>query len=211
MAGKQLTAEAQQAPVPLPELVGRVAVVGGVASDKTALLVGLALRQVRQQGTVLCLDGRRQRQTEVQFRLLLRGSGSYVSLPSTGAVPAEVAHTALSVVSRGLASSSELPPLLLLDSVYETPEWEKTLTFLLNAGAVVVELLPSPTGLLFGRYDTVLLLRADTTVAEACSRAVGRKVSAADLVSLQAGEGVLIHLVRMQRVVLPQAGVKREA
>jgi len=204
MAGKQLTAEAQQAPVPLPELVGRVAVLGGVAGDKTALLVGLALRQVRQQGIVLCLDGRRQRQTEVQFRLLLRGNSSYISLPATGEVPIAVAHTALSVVSRSLTSAVGRPPLLLLDSVHETLEWEKPLTFLLNAGAVVVELLPSPAALLFGRYDTVLLLRANTTVAEACSRAVGRKVSTADLVSLQAGEGVLIHLARMQRVVLPQ-------
>ncbi|MBI3302080.1 MAG: hypothetical protein HYZ72_08405 [Deltaproteobacteria bacterium] len=211
MAGKKLIAEESYAPVPLPELVGRVAVLGGTASDKTALLVRLALRQVRQQGSVLCLDGRRHRQTEVQFRLLLRGSNSYVSLPASGEVPAELAQTALSTVSRGLTQASGPSPLLLLDSVRETPEWERTLAFLLNAGAVVVELLPSPTALVFGRYDTVLLLRVDTAAADACSRAVGRKVSAEDLLSLKAGEGVLIHLAQVQRVALPQENVERGA
>jgi hypothetical protein len=204
MAGKPQTTEAPIAPASLPGLAGRVAVLGGSAHDKTALLVGLALRQVRQQGIVLCLDGRHHRQTEVQFRLLLRGSSNYVALPTAGEVPVEVAQTALSMVSRGLTAVSGHPPLLLLDSVRETPEWEQTLTFLLNAGAVAVELLASPTALVFGRYDTVLLLRTDPDTAAACSRAVGHKVSVEDLVRLKAGEGILIHLAQVYRVVLPQ-------
>jgi len=163
--------------------------------------VGLALRQARQQGTVLCLDGSRQKQTEVQFRLLLRGSNSYIALPPTGEVPTDVAQTALSVLSRGLGSSS----LLLLDGVSETSAWERTLTFLLNAGVVVVEALPSPSALIFGRYDTVLLLRATSAIAQDVSQCVGRKVSAEALVNLKEGEGFFIHLARVWWVRLPQS------
>ena len=177
---------------------------GGTASDKTALCVGLALRQVQQQGIVLCLDARRHRQAEVQFRLLLRGSAHYVPLPASGEVPAELVQTALRMLSRGLTQAAVRPPLLLLDSVRENPDWERTLAFLLNAGAVVVELLPSPTALVFGRYDTVLLLRTDADAADAYSRAVGRKVGAEELLDLKAGEGVLVHLARVYRVALPQ-------
>ena len=204
MADKKLTAAEPHAQVPLPELVGRVAVLGGTASDKTALCVGLALRQARQQGIVLCLDARRHRQAEVQFRLLLRGSAHYVPLPASGEVPAELVQTALRTLSHGLTQAAVRPPLLLLDSVRENPDWERTLAFLLNAGAVVVELLPSPTALVFGRYDTVLLLRTDADAADAYSRAVGRKVSAEELRDLKAGEGVLVHLARIYRVALPQ-------
>ena len=161
MADKKLTAAEPHALVPLPELRGRVA----------ALCVGLALRQVQQQGIVLCLDARRHRQAEVQFRLLLRGSAHYVPLPASGEVPAELVQTALRTLSRGLTQAAVRPPLLLLDSVRENPDWERTLAFLLNAGAVVVDLLPSPTALVFGRYDTVLLLRTDADAADAYSRA----------------------------------------
>ena len=204
MAGKKVTAEEPHALVLLPELVGRVAVLGGTASDKTALCVGLALRQARQQGIVLCLDARRHRQAEVQFRLLLRGSAHYVPLPASGEVPAELVQTTLRTLSRGLTQAAVRPPLLLLDSVRENPDWERTLAFLLNAGAVVVDLLPSPTALVFGRYDTVLLLRADADAADAYSRAVGRKVGAEELLDLKAGEGVLVHLARIYQVALPQ-------
>ena len=204
MADKKLTAAEPHALVPLPELRGRVAVLGGTASDKTALCVGLALRQVQQQGIVLCLDARRHRQAEVQFRLLLRGSAHYVPLPASGEVPAELVQTALRMLSRGLTQAAVRPPLLLLDSVRENPDWERTLAFLLNAGAVVVELLPSPTALVFGRYDTVLLLRTDADAADAYSRAVGRKIGTAELLDLKAGEGVLVHLARVYRVALPQ-------
>jgi len=188
----------------LPDLCGRVAVLGGTAVDKTILLVGLALRQVRHQGIVLCLDARRQKQTEVQFRLLLRGSTSYLSLPTTGMVPDEIAQIVLSTVSRVLNEKMVRSPLLLLDSVLGDQGWERTLIFLLNAGVTVVELLPSPASLVFGGYDTVLVLRAHGETAGEISRAVGRKVSAEELASLKAGEGVLIHLARMHWVSLPE-------
>src|SRR5438093_11377202 len=99
---------------PLPDLCGRVAVLGGTAIDKTLLLVGLALRQVRQQGLVLCLDARRQQQTEVQFRLLLRGGASYLSLPTADTVPDGIAQRVLSAVSRALNERAG-SPLLWLD------------------------------------------------------------------------------------------------
>jgi hypothetical protein len=197
--------EAARTLLPLPDLLGRVAVLGGTTTDKTTLLVGLALHQARQHGTVLCLDARRQKQTEVQFHLLLRRSASYVPLPTSGIVSDEIAQTALSTMSRALSGEPSRRPLLLLDTVVEDRAWERTVTFLLNAGVTVVELLPSPASLVFGRYDTVLLLRADVGTASALSRAVGRKVSEAELVNLKAGEGVLIHLMRVQWVALPEA------
>ncbi len=192
-------------PVPLPELIGRVAVLGGDATDRTSLLVGLALRQIRQKGAALCLDARRQKQTEVQFRLLLRSSGSYIPLSAPGTVPEEIAQTVLRTVSRTLSAGSGPPPLLLLDSVLEDQGWEQTLTFLLNAGVIVVELLLSPAGLVFGRYDTVLLLRMKGDAASVVSRAIGRKVGEVELANLNAGEGILIHLMRTQWVALPEA------
>lgn len=189
---------------PLPDLGGRVAVLGGTALDKTTLLVGLALRQVRQQGIVLCLAASRQPQTEVQFRLLLRGSAHYLSLPTPGAVPDEIAQKVLSLLSRALDETKVASPLLLLDRVPVEQGWERTLIFLLNAGVTLVEFLPLPASLVFGRYDTVLLLRADGETASKLSREVGRKVSAEELASLKAGEGILIHLARRQWVSLPE-------
>jgi hypothetical protein len=188
----------------LPDLCGRVAVLGGTTVDKTLLLVGLALRQVRHQGIVLCLDARRQKQTEVQFRLLLRGSASYLSLPITGMVPDEIAQIVLRTVSRALNEEAARSPLLLLDGVLGDQGWERTLIFLLNAGVTVMELLVSPASLVFGGYDTVLLLRANGGTASEISRVVGRKVSDEELASLKAGEGVLIHLARTQWVSLPE-------
>jgi len=185
---------------PLPQLIGRVAVLGGSSADKSQLLVSLALRQVRQQGVVLCLDGRRQKTTEVQFRLLLRGAQSYMALPPSGEAPPEVERMALSMLSRGLPKQ---PALLLLDAVHETPAWERTLAFLLKAGVVIVELLTEASELVFGRYDSVLLLRADQNAAEAYSKAVGRRVSPQDIYTLPPGEGILIHLTRVQRVRAP--------
>jgi hypothetical protein len=93
---------------------------------------------------------------------------------------------------------------LLLDSVREDPDWERALIFLLNAGVTVVELLPSPTALVFGRYDTVLLLRAEGATASGLSRSVGRKVCEAELAELKAGEGILIHLARRYWITLPE-------
>jgi hypothetical protein len=192
-------------PVLLPELVGRVAILGGSAAEKTSCLVGLALRQIRHHGTVLCLDARRHQQTEVYFRLLLRQPTSYLSLPGSGEVPSTAAQAALGTVSRSLATTPPLPPLLLLDSLRETPDWERTVIFLLNAGATVVEVLLGPTALVFGRYDTVILLREETEAAEQLSRAVGRKVSAAELRRMRSEEGILIHLTRVYRVTLPES------
>src|SRR5262245_55426490 len=158
---------------PLPELVGRVAILGGNATAKTSCLVGLALRQIHQHGTVLCLDARHHKQTEVYFRLLLRQPQNYLSLPDSGAVPSAAAQAVLGTVSRSLAEATSPSPLLLFDSVQETRDWERTVIFLLNAGATVVEVLPDSTALAFGRYDTVILLREETAAAEQLSRAVG--------------------------------------
>jgi hypothetical protein len=191
--------------VSLPTLVGRVAVLGGTAGDKTALLVGLALRQVRQHGSVICLDARRQKQTEVQFRLLLRADASYFALSPGEGVPHEIARTVLSTASRALEAGAVPAFLLLIDSFRADQEWERTLLFLLNAGVTVVELLPAATDLLFGRYDTVLLLRTEEETASVVSRAVGRKVSDTDLLTLRAGQGILIHLARTHWVTLPEA------
>jgi hypothetical protein len=188
-----------QAPLPLPEFIGRVAVLGGLSAEKSQLLISLALRQARQKGVVLCLDGRQQRQTEVQFRLLLRNGQSYISVP-LGEVPTAIERTALSLLSRGL---STLPPLLLLDGILETPAWERTLAFLLKAGVVIVELLTDARHLVFGRYDTVLLLHAEKDTAEACSKAVGRRASPEEIQALPLGEGMLIHLAQTHRVQLP--------
>ncbi len=189
-----------QQPLRLPEFVGRVAVLGGSGADKSRLLVSLALRQVQQKGVVLCLDGRRQKQTEVQFRLLLRGAQSYHALPPSGEVPSEIERTILSRLGRSFASH---PPLLLLDGVPETSTWERTLSFLLKAGVVIVELLTDAAQLTFGRYDTVLLLRADQDTAETYSKAVGRRASAEAIQGLLSEEGLLVHLAQTYRVKLP--------
>lgn len=189
-----------QQPLILPEFVGRVAVLGGSGADRSHFLIGLALRQIQKKGAVLCLDGCRQKQTEIQFRLLLRGVQSYIALPPPGAVPNEIERTVLSQLSRGLSAQ---PPLLLLDGVPETPAWERTLAFLLKAGVVVVELLTEASQLIFGRYDTVLLLRVDKDTAEIYSRAVGRRASADEVHKLPPGEGILIHLAQTYRVQLP--------
>ena len=196
--------EARQALHPFPDFCGRVAVLGGGALDRASLAIGLALRQVRLRGVVLGLDASRQKQTEIQFRLRLRGSAHYWPLPAPGTVPDAIAQKVLSIISRALEEEKSRSPLLLLDSVPGEQGWERTLIFLLNAGVTVVEFLPSPAFLIFGRYDTVLLLRADGETADKISRAVGRKVSSDELVSLQSGEGVLIHLARVQRVSLPE-------
>ena len=192
-------------PAPLPELVGRIAVLGGTASDKSNLLVGLALRQARQQGTIFCLDARRHQQIELQFRLLLRQRAQYLQVPVSGEVSSEMTRNALSIVSRSLAGG-RLPPLLLFDCIEETPDWERTIQFFLKAGATVVEVLATPTALVFGRYDTVLLLRESENSADAFSRAVGRKVSAEEIVRLKAGEGWLVHLTQVFHVILPSIG-----
>lgn len=202
MAAKILMPRTEQQPPPLPDLSQRVAVLGGSNAEKSRLLVGLALRQARQHRSVLCLDGRRQKHTEVQFRLLLRGQQSYIALPSGTEVPRAIAQRALSSMSQELSTHS---PLLLLDAVPETAEWEQTLAFLLKAGVGVVELLEDASRLVFGRYDTILLLRASANEASIYSKTVGRRVEEEELETLPPGEGILLHLSRVWRVTLPEA------
>lgn len=201
MAAKVLTLHTTQQPLPFPDLSGRVAVLGGSRAERSQLLVGLALRHTRQQRVVLCLDGSRQKQTEVQFRLLLRSKQSYIALPQVGEVPRDIAQMALSVMSRGLSTQ---PPLLLLDAVPETSAWEQTIAFFLKAGVIVVELLVDASRLIFGRYDTVLVLRQEKDEAEISSKAVGRRVTAAEIQTLQPEEGILLHLSQSWRVKLPE-------
>ncbi|MBM4255875.1 MAG: hypothetical protein FJ147_08255 [Deltaproteobacteria bacterium] len=190
-------------PLPLPELIGRVAVLGGSASDKSTLVVGLAHRQTRQQGIVLCLDARHHQQVELQLRLLLRQQTHYRYVRVSREVPEEVARDVLSVVGNSLSQHTLLPPLLLCDCLAESLDWERTIQFLLKANATIVEVLTTPTALTFGRYDTVLLLPESEHAAETLSRAVGRKVSGTDITQLKSGEGWLVHLTQVYRVRLP--------
>ncbi|MGE0821015.1 MAG: hypothetical protein AB7G75_27340 [Candidatus Binatia bacterium] len=195
--------------LPLPELRSRVAVLSGNHTETSALLVNLAFRHCQQQGNVLCIDASRHQLTEVQFRLLLRQRAIYQRLSESPTIPPQMARTALNVVSQGLAQRHTPPPLLLLDSVRETPDWERTVQFLLNAGATIVEVLPTPNALVFGRYNTVILLRATHEQADTVSRAVGRKVSGEDIVALKTGQGFLVHLADVYRVIIPNALVER--
>jgi len=208
MAATILTSRTEQQPPPLPELVHRVAVLGGSSTQKSQLLVSLALRQTRQQRGVLCLDARRQKQTEVQFRLLLRGQQRYFALPPGDEVPQEISQKTLSLMSQGLSTQSQ-SPLLLLDAVPETTAWEQTLAFLLKAGVCVVELLEDADRLVFGRYDTILLLRATSSdEATIFSKAVGRRVEAEELTALPPEEGILMHLAQVWRIRLPEVGIE---
>lgn len=190
--------------LPLPELIGRVAILGGTGSDKSNFIVGLALRHIRQQGTVFCLDARHHQQVELQLRLLLRQQTRYRYVRVPGEVPTEVEHGIVSVIGNSLSSTNTPLPLLLCDSLVETVDWERTIQFLLKANTTIVELLVSPTALVFGRYDTVLLLRESASAADALSRAVGRRVSGDEISRLKAGEGWLVHLTRVYYVKLPQ-------
>ena len=202
MAGQRYES---QSPIQLPEVVGRVGVVGGTPQEKTQLCVGLALRQVHQRGLVLCLDARRDKQTEIQFRLLLRENARYILLPSSGRLPKEIPHEVLHFVTQGLQSEQAQPPLLLVDHVDAGAAWEQTLSFVLKAGATVVSFLGSAAEVAFGRYDTLLVLRAALEAADEISRAVGRKVSPEDIMGLPAGQGWLIHFATLYRVKLLDA------
>ena len=206
-----------QPTIQFPEIVGRVGVVGGTPQDTTQLCVGLALRQAQQRGLVLCLDARRDTQTEIQFRLLLRENARYIPLPPSGRLPKEIPHKVLNIVAQGLQSgqiqptqlthqAAAPPPLLLVDNVNAGASWERTLSFVLKAGATVVSFLGSAAEVAFGRYDTLLVLRAAVEAADEISRAVGRKVSPEDIMSLPLGQGWLIHFTTVHRVKLLDAG-----
>ena len=203
MAGQR---HESQPTLQLPEVVGRVGVVGGTPQETTQLCIGLALRQVHQRGLVLCLDARRHTQTEIQFRLLLRENARYIPLPPSGRLPKEIPHEVLNIMTRGLQSEQTPPPLLLVDNVNAGVAWERTLSFVFRAGATVVSFLGSAAEVAFGRYDTLLVLRAEAQAAEAISRAVGRKVSPEDIMSLPAGQGWLIHFTTVYRIKLLGAG-----
>ncbi len=212
MAGKQ---HERQPTIQLPDVVGRVGVVGGTQQETTQLCVGLALRQVQQRGLVLCLDARRYKQTEIQFRLLVRENARYIPLPPSGILPKQIPHEVLNIVSQGLQHAQQAQqthlaatplPLVLLDNVGAGAAWERTLSFVLKAGATVVSFLGSAAEVAFGRYDTLLVLRAETDRADEISRAAGRKVSPEDIMRLPSGQGWLIHLSKVYRVQLLGAG-----
>jgi hypothetical protein len=206
MAGKVTGSAPLSTPLPLPELVGRVAVLGGTPSDKSNLIVGLALRQARLHGSIFCLDARHHQQVELQLRLLLRQQTYYRYVRVSGDVSAEIARSVLSVVGDSLSSKSTPAPLLLCDCLTETLDWERTIQFLLKANATIVEILASPAALTFGRYDTVLLMREPANNADALSRAAGRKVSVENITQLKAGEAWLIHLTQVHYVKFPRIG-----
>ena len=189
---------------PLPDLSGRLAVLGGQPRDRTELCISLALRQASQHGVVVCVDAHGRQQLEMPFRLLLREDAAYISLPADGKVSDDIAQQVLQTLQNGFRHATPLSPLLLLDGVRETADWEHTLTFFLRAGIVVVEFLPSPESLVFGRYETTLLLRSEGLDAEVISQTVGRKVTAKNLGELKQGEGYFIHLSRVYRVRFPE-------
>lgn len=193
----------------LPDLIGRVAILGGQTQNRTELCIGLALRQAGQHGTVVCLDAHRRQQLEMPFRLLMRERAAYIPLPSDGTVSNATAQRVLATLPKGLQggqNDKEVPsPLLLLDGARETADWEQTLTFFLRTGVIVVEFLASPAALVFGRYETTLLLQSDAVAAAEISQAVGRKVEPEELTTLQSDEGILTHLSHVYRVRLPSA------
>lgn len=199
-----LRSMAQERLFPLPDLNGRLAVLGGQPRDRTELCLSLALRQARQHGVVVCLDAHGRQQLEMPFRLLLREDAAYIPLPAEGTVSDDIAQQVLQTLQTGLGTTPSLPPLLIIDGAQETADWEHTLTFFLRTGIVVVEVLPNPERLVFGRYETTLLLRTAGAEAEAISQTVGRKVTAENLATLQPGEGYFIHLSRVYRVRFPE-------
>ena len=194
---------------PLPDLIGRVAILGGQRRNRTELCIALALRQTGQNGVIVCLDAHRRQQLEMPFRLLLRKRAAYIPLPSDGTVSNAIAQRVLTTLQKGLQGDSNdkevPPPLLLLDGARETADWEQPLTFFLRTGVTIVEFLTSPAALVFGRYETTLLLQSDATSAEPISQAIGRKVEPEELMELKKGEGYLIHLSQVYRVRLPSA------
>ena len=188
----------------LPDLSGRLAVLGGQPRDRTAFCLGLALRQASQHGVVVCLDAHGRQQLEMPFRLLLREDAAYIPLPAEGTVSDAIAQRVLQTLQSGLGRTPSLPPLLIVDGAQETADWERTLTFFLRTGMVVVEFLSHPSRLVFGRYETTLLLRSAGEEAEALSQTVGRKVTAENLAALKPGQGYFIHLSRAYRVRFPE-------
>ncbi len=190
--------------MPLPDLSGRLAVLGGQPRDRTELCLSLALRQASQHGVVVCLDAHGRQQLEMPFRLLLREDAAYMPLPAEGSVSDDIAQQVLQTLQTGLGAPPSLPPLLIIDGAQETADWEQTLTFFLRTGIVVVEFLPHPARLVFGRYETTLLLRTAGDEAEAISQTVGRKVTSDNLAALKPGEGYFIHLSRVYRVRFPE-------
>ncbi len=198
------TIMAQEPFLPLPDLSGRLAVLGGPLHDRTELCLGLALRQARRHGVVVCLDAHGRQQLEMPFRLLLRKGAAYIPLSEEGTVSDDIAQQVLQTLQAGLGTTSSPPPLLIIDGAREVAGWEYTLAFFLHTGVVVVEFLPHPSRLVFGRYETTLLLRVEGAEAEATSQTVGRKVTAANLAALKPGEGYFIHLSRVYRVRFPE-------
>ena len=206
MVGKGPSIAPPSSALAFPELMGRVAVLGGNAQVKTAFLVGLALRHIQKHGVVLCFDARHHQPLEVHFRLRFRHAQCHFLISQTEFLPPTLAQMALSTVSRSLASRPPRPaPLLLLDGIQGSVDWERLIAFLLKSGATVVETLRSPGTLPFGCYDTELLLQEKTALADEISRAVGRKVDPHALADLAETEGILLHRTQQYRVLLPLA------
>ncbi len=188
-------------PAQLPALLGRVGVLGGTDQDKTQLCLALACQQVQRHGPVVCVDARRHPTTEIQFRLLMRDKAHYIPLTSAARLPQEVPRLVLDVVARGLQTAPP-PPLILIDGLDAGDSWERSLAFVLRAGATVVSFLGSAAQATFGRYDTLVVLRT-AAEAEAVSRAVGRKLSPQQIAGLPADQAWLIHMTQVYRVRLP--------
>ncbi len=188
-------------PAQLPALLGRVGVLGGTDQDKTQLCLALACQQVQRHGPVVCVDARRHPTTEIQFRLLMRDKARYIPLASATRLPQEVPRLVLDVVARGLQTAPP-PPLILIDGLNAGDSWERSLAFVLRAGATVVSFLDSAAAATFGRYDTLLVLRT-AAEAEAVSRAVGRKLSPHQIAGLPSDQAWLIHMIQVYRVRLP--------
>ena len=105
-------------PLPhLPDLIGRVAILGGQTRNRTELCIALALSQTAQHGVVVCLDANRRQQLEMPFRLLLRKRTAYIPLPSDCTVSNTIAQRVLTMLQMGLQGDlkdQEVPQLLLL-------------------------------------------------------------------------------------------------
>lgn len=197
-------------PLALPELLGRVGVVGGTQQDKTQLCVALACQHVQRRSPVVCIDARRYPATEIQFRLLMRDNARYIPLASPARLLQEVPRPILDALVQGVqqGQTDTPPPLILLDGLNAGDGVERLLTFVLRSGATVVSFLGSAQEVAFGRYDTLLVLRTKAE-AEALSQVAGRKVSTEEIGGLPSDQAWLIHLTQVYRVRLP-AGLRDE-
>ena len=95
---------------PLPDLSGRLAVLGGQPRDRTELCISLALRQARQHGVVVCVDAHGCQQLEMPFRLLLGEDTAYIPLPADSKVSDDIAQQVLQTLQNGFSECDTAPP-----------------------------------------------------------------------------------------------------